>query len=110
MKPVVRQQECPDSWGERPCTQYPVETFFPRRMDREGIAAAQAVCRACPLLARCARWAAAPETEISECVVATVRMPDVHASAAEVRRARARLLRVAAEAAARDAATVGEAA
>jgi hypothetical protein len=88
MKPVVLQQDNPELWPERLCTQLPVDAFFPDDRDVRGIAQAQAVCRTCPMLARCAEWAA--QTRLTHCVVASVKMPayGVGASAelAELRR------------------------
>ncbi|MEV6340951.1 WhiB family transcriptional regulator [Nocardia vinacea] len=101
MKSVARHGDVPESWSNRPCTQYPVDVFFPRADDRDGIAQAQAVCRACPLLAQCAAWAA--EADLTECVVATVRIPAYGTGSA-----RKRLRQIAARAEAAQSATARE--
>ncbi|MFE3989945.1 WhiB family transcriptional regulator [Nocardia tengchongensis] len=72
------QFDCPESWPDRACTQYPLDTFFPDPSDSKAVEEAQRVCRGCPALRRCASWAA--KTPMTSCVVASVPMPNSSAN------------------------------
>ncbi|QLY33995.1 WhiB family transcriptional regulator [Nocardia huaxiensis] len=61
-------------WTEKACaTVYP-DTFFPSSL--RGVHAAQRICAGCPVLAECAELAL--RTDLVECVVASVWIPNPH--------------------------------
>ncbi|NEW42524.1 WhiB family transcriptional regulator [Nocardia cyriacigeorgica] len=90
-KKMVWQDDAPETWEDRPCTNLPLEIFFPDRLNPAKVAMARGVCAACPVLARCAQWAVS--AELTDCVVAGVAMPSFRTSRA---RAEAELRQIAA--------------
>lgn len=70
----------PETWPEqRLCAEIATDIFFPEPGEREALRAAQAICRSCPALTRCAAWAAPLVAEglLTDAVVASVRLPAV---------------------------------
>ena len=67
----------PVVFTDRACRGVDQEAFFPAPRKLAARKPAQRLCRACPVLARCAAFAAAEAAagRISECVIASVYVP-----------------------------------
>ncbi|WP_433635639.1 WhiB family transcriptional regulator [Nocardia sp. CA-120079] len=72
MKRTVWQQDAPEAWEDRLCVGFPTSVFFPDHNQADA-ALAVSVCEACPVLARCAKWA--QSAGLTDCIVAGVHMP-----------------------------------
>ncbi len=63
----------PEQWPDRSCNGVDQELFFAKR-GTDDEAEAVALCERCPRLGACAEWARG--AGLTDCVVASVRMPD----------------------------------